>query len=473
MPDMTPVGAMVKPPDPMQGINTMSGILGLQQQRQDLQTGQYTQQKAALEAGQQQGVQNFFSTWDPSEHIAQDGTTDLDSALTSKEFKAAGNAKPAIMQALLDAKSKQLTNKTQLAGLNSALVTQLGSQAGALAKDPDVVADESDPTTGVNPGRAKVTQMFANFAKQSPDAARIAQIYGPMAEHTPPQKLSNAVTALQMQAQDVGGQQAQQNPQQFAVNTGPATNVYNVNKATGLQPGQQPAQAIRQGLAPTDQPNYKRQAAAAGTEGAAGAGNDEALYNNILQSGAKATQIKSLAQDVQGLAGEVQTGQYSKAFADKWAALAQTFGLPAGATDAATKRQLLAKAAARLKMQSEAGASTDAERAGVDAAMPDPDHMTPQAVQEAARYVGAQSDAAAARMEFANKHRQINGGTSTGLRATDSQFMQAADPKVFEYQSIPAGAPRQNFLKQNFKSKDELKAFLDKQQTLKSYGAIQ
>jgi hypothetical protein len=48
MPDMigTPVGAMIQPPDPMQGVRTLSGIIGIQQQKQQLQTGQYLQQTA-------------------------------------------------------------------------------------------------------------------------------------------------------------------------------------------------------------------------------------------------------------------------------------------------------------------------------------------------------------------------------------------------------------------------------------------
>src|SRR5277367_688093 len=128
---ITPVGAMIKPPDPQAAISTMSGILGLQQQRQNLQTGALKQQSQALDTGQQQSVQNFFKTWDPSQHVADDGSTDLDSALQSKEFKGAGNAKPAIMQSLLDIKNKQLGNKQQLSSLNSDLVKQFTSGMGS------------------------------------------------------------------------------------------------------------------------------------------------------------------------------------------------------------------------------------------------------------------------------------------------------------------------------------------------------
>jgi hypothetical protein len=242
MPDMyAPVATQIKPPDPAQGINTMSGILGLQQQKQSLQTGQYTQQQEQLKAGQAQGVQDFFSTWDPTQHISDDGSTDLDSALQSKEFKGAGNAKPAIMQALLDVKNKQLGNKQALTTLNSDVVKQFGTGMGALAKDEDVVADKTDPATGVNAGRAKIDQFLGNFGKLSPDAARIAGIYGPVTQHAPAGKLSHGVAAMQLQAQSASEQQSQQNPVSGSFDTNANIIPTVTNKAIGIpQPtGQQ------------------------------------------------------------------------------------------------------------------------------------------------------------------------------------------------------------------------------------------
>lgn len=250
MPDgIQPVGAMIKTPDPNQGISTISGILGLKQQQQNLQTGQYQQQQEQLKMAQAQGVQDFFKTWDPTQHIADDGSTDLDSALQSKEFKGAGNAKPGIMQALLDIKNKQLGNKQALATLNSDLVKQFGTGMGALAKDDDVVADKTDPATGVNAGRAKIDQFLGNFGKLSPDAARIAQIYGPITQHAPPGKLSHGVSAMQLQAQSASEQQSQQNPVPGMIDTGANLLPVTTNRATGIpQPtGQQISKQVGPG----------------------------------------------------------------------------------------------------------------------------------------------------------------------------------------------------------------------------------
>lgn len=213
----------------------MSGILGLQQQRQALQTGQQILQQEQFKTAQQQGVQSFFQNWDPSEHVGDDGTTDLDSAVQSAQFKAAGNAKPAIMQSLLDIKNKQLGAKQSLASLNSDLTKQFGTAVGALASDPDVKADKTDPATGVNAGRAKIAQFISNFGKLSPDAARVAAIYGGVAQHIPPGKLGNAVAALQLQAQSASEQQAAQFQKPGAINTGAQQVLTTIDPRTGIQ----------------------------------------------------------------------------------------------------------------------------------------------------------------------------------------------------------------------------------------------
>src|ERR1700748_27367 len=55
MPDsITPVAAQIKGPDINQGLGTISGLLGLRQQQQALQTGQYQQASAQAESQQAQ-----------------------------------------------------------------------------------------------------------------------------------------------------------------------------------------------------------------------------------------------------------------------------------------------------------------------------------------------------------------------------------------------------------------------------------
>lgn len=224
MPDMIqPIGAMIKPPDSSQAINTMSGILGLQQQRQTLQTGQYTQDTAQAnaqmtqqDAANRQAAGAFFKSFDIAKHHGDDGTLDLDSALTSPEFKATGDASPEIAKSLLAIKNSQLQAKTGLAALNGTLRDQFSSQVAGLSEDPDVKA-------GNQTGRGKVLDAVQQFGKVGgPDAQRVASVYGQVLQNTPPEKMAQALSNLQLQAKSAG----EQMPQGTTVDTG-----------TQIQPG--------------------------------------------------------------------------------------------------------------------------------------------------------------------------------------------------------------------------------------------
>lgn len=450
---------------PSKGLETLSSLMGLQQKKQAL-----SGQAADVQMRQQDASQRAaMSQIDWGKHIGPDGTLDLGSFSQDKSIRnAAGDYYPDVLAKANQVKQGQIGAKQSLFNLNKDQVGALGSSLGALKTDPDVVAD--------NPaGRQKLTNTLTQFGQTYGEgAAKVAQIYGPMVQHAPQGKLPQAIQALQLQTQDAGKQLEMQAPTTGTVDTGPVIQPVSVGSRFGPTPGAMTAagRPLGKGLAPTDQPGYRRQVAAATTEGGAGAANDESLYNEITQKGTKAAALKALTQDIRNLAGEVQTGQYSKAMADKWSALKQTFGFKPDDDSFETKRQILSKMAAQLRTQSEAGASTDSERAGISAALPDPEHMNPAAVAQAARYVGALADTNTARAQLANSHRQVNGGKSTGIRETDSSFMQNADPRVFEYQNIPAGPERQAYLKQHFKSKEEVKSFLDKQAALKGYGSI-
>jgi hypothetical protein len=452
--------SQIQSPDVGSTLGTIFGLkskqLGLEQQRQALQ-GQAAQvQQEQQTAKQRQAVGQFYNNFKPADHVGADGTLDLDSALQDKNLEAAGDAKPAVIQSLLDVKKSQLGMKQQLASLNQGLVTQFGTTVGALANDPDVQSDSAN-------GRAKVASAISAFGEQSPDAARIAQLYSPVTQHAPPGQLGKAVGAIQLQAQSASEQQRQQNPEGGLVDTGPSFQPTNRNPATGQVTAAGPP--IQKGLGPTQQPGYIRSTAAAGQEGAKGASNDEDLYNQVTAAGTKAPQIKGLTQDIQKLADEVKTGTYTKALANKWASVSQFLGVSPSDTSPTTRRQLLGKYTQQLMLQQEAsnGASTDAAQAHVEAAMPDPEHMDPEAIKAAARFVGGQADLASARARVANAQRQTNGGTSTGLRAVDSTFMQNADPRGFAYKDIPKGPERQAYLKEHFKSPQEVQDFLGKQ----------
>jgi hypothetical protein len=246
---MTPVGNQIIPPDPQKGLGLMSSILGIQQQRQALQGQAADVQMRQLEARKAQSTQDFFSSWDPTEHMAPDGTTDTESARQSSSYKAAGNAKPDIDLKLAQIKQSQLQNKMSLTSLNGANLTQYGQVMQSLAQDPDVLADKADPVTGVNAGRAKVDAALANFSKLGPDAQRVAQIYSPITQHAPPGKLGHGVQSMALQGQDIAGQQSQTNPVPTNYDTGDAILPATVNRATGRPT--LTGQRVEKGIAPS------------------------------------------------------------------------------------------------------------------------------------------------------------------------------------------------------------------------------
>lgn len=235
----SPIAQNVNPPGTglAQGVQTLSGLLGLQQQRQQLQLQQQDLQRSQVQTQQDLGVNQFFSNWSPGDHHGDDGTLDIDSAHDSPAYQALpGIARIAVDAKLNDLRGQQLKNKQSLATLNGTAVAQFGQTAQALSKetDPDVISQQLDA-----------------FGKQGPDNARILQLYQPViAAAAKNGRLPNIMANLGAQAQDVSAQQAQTNPAQVAVNTGGATQLYNVNKETGIQPGQQPATSIPNTLSP-------------------------------------------------------------------------------------------------------------------------------------------------------------------------------------------------------------------------------
>ena len=254
MADLLQQGAAagIRPPDPNAGIQTLSGILGLQQQRQAIGISGQQLQQEQLKTQQQQGIQSFFQAWNPDDHLAPDGTTDADSVHASAAYKNAGNAKPLIDQTLLQIKQGQLQNKQALATLDSGLVDQYARTMGSLADDPDVKQG------GIN-GQAKVNAALQQFSQLQPEAQRVAGIFGGVLQRAPidpetgnSKNLGHLVQSQQLMGADVLGQRGQQNPGQLIVPRGGTTDIYNVNKATGLQPGQQPAKSV----STTIPPNY-------------------------------------------------------------------------------------------------------------------------------------------------------------------------------------------------------------------------
>jgi hypothetical protein len=209
-----PVGAMVQPPNPNQGLSQLSSILGFRQAQQNLQTGAINQQNAQAllqqnqqDARQRQAAANFFQNYDVGAHVGEDGTLDLDQALTNPQLKATGDAYPVIAKSLIDMKNAQLDAKTKLAGLNGTLRQQFYDNVGGLSNDPDV-------KQGTAQGAGKVLDAIDEFSQSGgPDAERVASVYKPLVQNLvaggKTAKLPEMLSNWQLQALDAAKQREQ------------------------------------------------------------------------------------------------------------------------------------------------------------------------------------------------------------------------------------------------------------------------
>lgn len=223
MPDFgAPVAANIQAPNPNQGIQTLSNLLSLQGQKQQLQTGAAQAQMAQQSAQQRQGIANI----DWSKYDDGTGMISTDKMLGDPSLRAAsGDQFMDVMKTGAMIRSQQLQNKQSLVNLNNGLRDQLGSIAGALRTDPDVVNDTPA-------GRQKVSDAIAQFgAAGGPDAQRVASIFGPMVQHVPQGSLARSINTLQMQAMDASRQAGAQAPSY--VNTGGALSNVNPQAAGG------------------------------------------------------------------------------------------------------------------------------------------------------------------------------------------------------------------------------------------------
>jgi hypothetical protein len=482
--------------NPGRAIQTLSGLLSLKQQQQALQTGQIHQETAQAEAEQQQqtvkqraGIANFMSSFDPTKHVGSDGTLDLDSVLTDPQLRqSAGDQFPAIMQQMVAVKSAQLGAKQQLATLNGDLRNQFSQTVGSLRTDPDVVQDTPK-------GRQKVQQAMGDFAESGgPDAARVANIYAQVVNHVPSGKLSQTLSNFQLQAMDASTQAGHQAPSY--ANTG-AKLVQTNPQAAGGAPQGNLTNTVAPGVSTFQGPDQNVYAfnpqnpgvttmvghggsappvmSVGGKESTtASALNDEQTYSTVREAANKAPMVKNILSSIQTLADESKTGKGSKEIADAEAAISQYVPGFKAAGDAATKRQLLGKYVEQLALQTAQGAglSTDAARAQVATAIPDPQHMTPDAIKQAARFIQSQTQVAQARGAVAEKFRQEHGGSSQGLRAVDSAFMQHVDPRAFDYISLPK-EQRKQWFQQNFGTDSAAKQkFVDQLSLIDHYGGF-
>jgi hypothetical protein len=150
--------------DPNKGIQTLSGLLSLQQQRQQLQLQSQELQRSQVQTQQQLGANQFFSAVPPEAFHGDDGTIDIDKIHSRPEYQAlSGAARVMVDTTANNIRGQQLDNKTKLMNLSDGAVSWLGKTAEAGTK--------VDPQTAQG--------LFESGAELNPEYARAYSIYKP------------------------------------------------------------------------------------------------------------------------------------------------------------------------------------------------------------------------------------------------------------------------------------------------------
>ena len=145
MPDMTPIATQIRPPDPQAGINAYSGILGLQQQKQALQTGAIQQQTASAESQQAQqrnkelqaAQQLAFNGAKSGQYDDGQGGVDRQK-LADDITKVAPTYGQQIASSLLSQANEIVANKQAHQNLTLSQKKEMGDTFASLAADPEV-----------------------------------------------------------------------------------------------------------------------------------------------------------------------------------------------------------------------------------------------------------------------------------------------------------------------------------------------
>lgn len=194
------VGLGVQSPDMLGKLSQLLQIKGAQQQlRSATAQAQMTEQDARQRSA--------LASYDWNKHIGEDGTLDLES-LNDPELKAAaGDRYLEVLGHAVQAKTAQLQSKQTLVALRNDQRSAFAEMMGALRSDKDVAEDNEK-------GRQKVTQAMVQYGEMyGDDVLPVLKAYAAPLQKAPPGRMSDALRAIQLQANSAGQQLAAQQPQ--------------------------------------------------------------------------------------------------------------------------------------------------------------------------------------------------------------------------------------------------------------------
>jgi hypothetical protein len=175
---LTPVGAMVQPPNPNSALNTYGDILGIQQRRQALQTGQYQQQSAQANASQDQQRNQELQA---AQALIQNGSrsgkyTNDDGSLNRQkmadDISSIGPYAQATSGQLLSQANEIVSNQQAVQNLTVSRKKEMADTISSLAADPNVdnskVIDAIEGLRQAHPNDEQYSRLLTSQAMHLP-----------------------------------------------------------------------------------------------------------------------------------------------------------------------------------------------------------------------------------------------------------------------------------------------------------------
>lgn len=439
--------------NPTQGIQTLSGILGLKQQQQALQTGQYAQQSAQANAiQQQQAAKEMRAGASLMSDPVGAGITDADGKPTDNAYSIIKRVMPITgdtqYKNLLDSATTSVNYKNAWAKMTTDQQNMISSRLAGVAADPAThTADLLDTLDKIKDEHSDEPQS-KNIDKLVESArnalTKVNDKHGPDAAKQVALQLSRGGLGNQG-ITGTGGIAA---PQAATLDTGPT--IQAGTQAPALQGGGfTPTTSTIKAPGPTQTIPYITQAAAAqanaGARATGIAGSDIERANQISAGIKPAMAGIQTTQQIDDLADQIHSGKFA-AWISKGAAAA-------GIASPTYARQLLEKDLGIMKTQLTSAAPSDSRAATILSGTPEAT-SDPQTIHGAMDYIRGSLRQNVAQGNNLNTYRTKHPDLS-GFQKADDAFTGTGGPLVHEFNSLKTTAEKSAFYKRNFKSSKE------------------
>lgn len=415
----------------------MSGMLGLQRQRQQLQIGSAEVQKQQQLQGERENVKRMYQTGKDDQGnsiLGDDGSPD-----PAKMLPALGRVAP-------------MTGQQYAQAIIKTHVGKIGLQEASRALDMNhrqaLMGPVQSVATGMDPKDAIAT--MRQYAEQHPEAAPtekymegFVQHIGNAKEEDRPHLAQSIASMMQM------GQPVETRPQQATQDVGGQILQGTVAPAvTGG--GFTPSTVSRKSLAPSEQIPYRAAltgATSAAEQYAGGASKaDVQRANEVRESATNAGRTIQLTQQIDDLFDAIHSGKIAEA--------ASRGAKYLGFASVAEARATLEKDLGQIK-------GPLAQRAGSDSRAADvlqgyPESSTPAATAHAAM----DQVRGMARQDQARFQQLQNRKSNAGFQDADTAYTSKSNPLMHEFMALKP-EQRAAFYRRNFTSAQEAQKFKD------------